>query len=67
VAGILPLVIIPPVVAYMALNFTGCTPYTSRTGVRTEIFRYVRVIVAMAGCGILLAILAGIYWFLEVA
>jgi len=67
VAGILPLLIIPPVVAYMALNFTGCTPYTSRTGVRTEIFRYVRVMVAMAGCGILLAILAGIYWFLEVA
>lgn len=67
VAGIIPLLIIPPVVAYMALNFTGCTPYTSRSGVRTEIFRYVRAMVAMAGCGVLLAILAGIFWFLEVA
>lgn len=67
VAGIIPLLIIPPVVAYLALNFTGCTPYTSRTGVKQEIFRYVRVMVAMAGCGILLAILSAILWFLEVA
>jgi hypothetical protein len=66
VAAIIPLLLIPPVVAYLALNFTGCTPYTSRTGVRTEIFRYVRVMVAMAGCGIVLAVGSGIYWFLEV-
>jgi hypothetical protein len=35
--------------------------------VKQEIFRYVRVMVAMAGCGILLAILSAILWFLEVA
>ena len=67
VAGIIPLLLMPPVVAYLALNFTGCTPHTSRTGVKQEIFRYVRVMVAMAGCGILLAILSAILWFLEVA
>ena len=66
-AGIIPLLLIPPVVAYLALNFTGCTPYTSRTGVRTEIFRYIRVMVTMAGCGIILAILFAIVWFLGVA
>lgn len=66
-AGIIPFLLIPPVVAYLALNFTGCTPYTSRTGVKTEIFRYIRVMVAMAGCGIFLAILTGIFWFMEVA
>jgi hypothetical protein len=66
-AGIIPLLLIPPVVAYLALNFTGCTPYTSRTGVRTEIFRYVRVMVSLAGCGIILAILFAVFWFLGVA
>ena len=67
VAGIVPLLLIPAVVAYLGLNFTGCTPYTSRTGVRNEIFRYVRVLAAMAVCGILLPVLAGTLWFLGVA
>ncbi|HII76242.1 MAG TPA: carbon monoxide dehydrogenase, partial [Methanolinea sp.] len=67
VAGIIPLLLMPPVVAYLALNFTGCTPHTSRTGVKQEIFRYVRVMVAMAGCGIFLAILSAIVWFVGVA
>ena len=66
-AGIIPILLIPPVVAYLALNFTGSTPYTSRTGVRTEIFRYIRVMVSMAGCGIILAVLFVIFWFLGVA
>lgn len=66
-AGIIPLLIIPVVTAYIALNFTGCTPYTSRTGVKTEIFRYVPLMVTMAGCGIALSIFLGILWFLGVA
>ncbi|HNQ25480.1 MAG: Acetyl-CoA decarbonylase/synthase complex subunit gamma [Euryarchaeota archaeon ADurb.BinA087] len=65
-AGIMPLFLIPPVVSYLALNFTGCTPYTSRSGVKAEIFTYVRVMVAMAGSGIILAILFGALWFLGV-
>jgi len=66
-AGIIPLLIVPPAVAYLALNFTGCTPYTSRTGVKTEIFRYIRVMASMAGCGVILAILLGIVRFMGVA
>jgi hypothetical protein len=38
-----PLLVWPPVVAFLALNFTGSTTFTSRTGVRREIFTYVRV------------------------
>ena len=44
-----------PITAYLALNFTGATPFTSRSGVRREIFRYVPVMATMAGGGILLA------------
>jgi len=34
-------------VGYFGLNFTGCSTYTSRTGVRKEIFRWIPVMVAM--------------------
>jgi hypothetical protein len=56
-AGIL---LFPAVTAYLALNFTGCTPYTSRSGVRREIFRYTRVLAGMALGGIALAAIIGI-------
>jgi hypothetical protein len=67
VAAIIPLLLIPVVTGYLALNFTGCTPYASRTGVRTEIFRYVPVMAVMAVSGIVLAILLGLLWVLGVA
>ncbi|MDD1658794.1 MAG: carbon monoxide dehydrogenase, partial [Methanomicrobiales archaeon] len=51
------LLIFPPLTAYLALNFTGSTPFTSRTGVKKEIFRYVPVMAAMAGSGVVLAII----------
>jgi hypothetical protein len=54
------LLIIPAVIAYSALNFTGCTTFTSRTGVRKEIFRYVPVMVFMAGAGVILGIVLGV-------
>ncbi|MFA5222527.1 MAG: mercury methylation corrinoid protein HgcA [Methanoregula sp.] len=54
------LLIMPSVVAYSALNFTGCTTFTSRTGVRKEIFRYVPLLVFMAGAGVILGIVLGI-------
>jgi hypothetical protein len=53
------LLLFPPVTAYLALNFTGSTPFTSRTGVKKEIFRYVPVMAAMAASGAVLVILAG--------
>jgi hypothetical protein len=49
------LLIMPPVTAYLALNFTGATPYPSRTGVRKEIFTYIPVIAGMLILGALLA------------
>ncbi len=54
------LLIIPAVVAYFALNFTGCTTFTSRTGVKREIFRYVPVMALMAGAGVIMVIALGI-------
>lgn len=54
------LLIIPAVVAYFALNFTGCTTFTSRTGVRKEIFRYVPAMALMAGIGVVIGIALGI-------
>ncbi len=66
-AAIIPLLTMPVVTAYLALNFTGCTPYTSRSGVRTEIFRYIPAMVIMAGSGIALTLLVSILWFLGVA
>ena len=50
------LLIIPAVIAYFALNFTGCTTFTSRTGVKKEIFLYVPVMAMMAGTGVILGI-----------
>jgi len=58
--AVTPLLIMPAVTAYLALNFTGATTFTSRTGVRKEIFRYVPVITIMAGTGVVLGIALGV-------
>ena len=60
IAAITPLLIMPAVTAYLALNFTGSTTFTSRTGVRTEIFRYISVMVYMAVAGVILGIVLGV-------
>jgi len=52
--AIASLLIFPPITAYIALNFTGCTTFTSRTGVRTEIFSYIRLLVGLPIAGLLL-------------
>ncbi len=59
-SGIVPLLLIPAVTAYLALNFTGCTTFTSRTGVKSEIFRYIPIMVFMAISGLVLAIVLGV-------
>jgi len=57
VAGALNyLLAMPPVVAFLALLFTGSTTFTSRTGVRGEIFTYTPVMAWMFGAGMILAI-----------
>lgn len=47
---------IAPAVAYFALNFTGSTTFTSRSGVRREIFTYVPLMAWCFGIGITLSI-----------
>ncbi len=59
ISGIVPLLFMPAVTSYLALNFTGCTTFTSRTGVKSEIFRYVPVMAFMAGSGVVLSIVLG--------
>ena len=54
------LLLIPAVIAYLALNFTGSTTFTSRTGVKKEIFRYVPIMALMAGTGSVLGVILGI-------
>jgi len=54
------LLMISSVVSYLALNFTGCTTFTSRTGVKKEIFRYVPVMAVMAVAGSLAGIAIGV-------
>jgi hypothetical protein len=50
------LTVLPPVTAYLALNFTGSTPLTSRTAVRREIFTYVPIMAWGFGAGIVLTL-----------
>lgn len=45
-----------PVTAFFALNFTGSTPFTSRSGVRSEIYTYIPIMAAMFGIGLSMAI-----------
>jgi hypothetical protein len=54
------LLAMPPVTAYLALNFTGATTFTSRTGVRREIFTYIPVMAAIFVIGALLTIALGL-------
>jgi hypothetical protein len=48
------LLAMPAVTAFVALNFTGSTTFTSRSGVRREIFAYVPAMAWTFGAGILL-------------
>ena len=45
------------VVAYLSLNFTGSTPFTSRSGVRKEIYTYIRPMSFLGGAGLILLLL----------
>jgi len=59
-AALAPLLIMPAVTAYLALNFTGASTFTSRTGVKKEIFRYIPVMVAIAAIGVVCGAILGI-------
>lgn len=66
-AGLVPLLLMPAVTAYLSLNFTGSTTFTSRTGVKREIFRYVPIMTVMAVSGIVIAAALGIARLMGVA
>jgi hypothetical protein len=51
------ILIMTPVVAYLALSFTGSTTFTSRTGVKREIFKYIPILAVMILSGIVLSVI----------
>ena len=50
----------PAVTAYLALNFTGSTTITSQSGVKREMYRYIRIMAVMAALGAVLILVSGI-------
>jgi hypothetical protein len=50
------LLLMPPVTAFLALNFTGSTTFTSKTGVRKEMFAYIPVMAWLLGAGVLVTV-----------
>jgi hypothetical protein len=62
--GSLPLLLIlPAVTSFIALNFTGASTFTSPTGTRQEIFKYIPVMAWLFGSGIVLFIFVTIMRF----
>jgi CO dehydrogenase/acetyl-CoA synthase delta subunit len=49
------LLVLPPVTAFLTLNFTGASTFTSRSGVRREMFAYIPVMAWMFGIGLVLS------------
>ena len=56
---------LPTVTAFLALNFTGSTNFTSRSGVRREIFTYIPVMAITFGAGLIFAITLVLIHLLE--
>jgi hypothetical protein len=50
------LLIFPSMTAFLALNFTGSTTFTSRSGVKSEIFTYFPAMAWMFCSGIVITI-----------
>jgi hypothetical protein len=50
------LLFMPPATAYLALNFTGASTFTSRSGVRREILTYIPVMAWTFGSGVVLTV-----------
>ena len=56
---ILPFALImPSLAAFLALNFTGSTPYTSRSGVKHEIYTYIPWMAWLSGAGLVAAVIS---------
>ena len=59
------LLAIPPVTAFLALNFTGSSTYTSKTGVEREMKTYIRLMAIPFGLGVITTIGLHIYRLLS--
>ncbi len=55
------LLTIPAATAYLALNFTGSTTFTSKSGVKREIFAYVPAMAWMFGAAMVLTIVLTLF------
>ncbi|MCK5137253.1 MAG: hypothetical protein KAR19_15825 [Bacteroidales bacterium] len=62
-AGIIPALAV--VSAFLSLNFTGATTFTSRTGVKKEIFRYFPAMVWLFGSGSVLFIATLVFYHIK--
>lgn len=47
---------LPPVTAFIALNFTGATTFTSKSGVRREMYAYIPIMAWVFGIGVVLIV-----------
>ncbi|MCK4929076.1 MAG: carbon monoxide dehydrogenase [Methanosarcinales archaeon] len=61
--AIAPMMVMPPVTAFLSLNFTGSTTFTSVTGVRQEISTYTRIMAWMFASGVATLIILTILRF----
>jgi hypothetical protein len=50
------LLALPPITAFLSLNFTGATTFTSKSGVKHEMFIYIPVMAWMFGIGLFISI-----------
>ncbi|MBN1936990.1 MAG: carbon monoxide dehydrogenase [Anaerolineae bacterium] len=55
------LLAMPPVTAFLALNFTGSTTFTSKTGVRCEMKAYIPAMVWTFGIGVALTLASTLF------
>ncbi len=61
------LLVMPAITAFLALNFTGSTTFTSRTGVRREIFAYAPMMALSFGTGVVAALVLAVLDLIGVA
>jgi hypothetical protein len=67
IAGaVMILILLPPITSFITLNFTGSTSFTSRSGVKSEIYAYVPIQAILFGCGLLLMIALRILSFVGI-
>jgi hypothetical protein len=59
------LMVFPPITAFYTLNFTGATTFTSKTGVRREMFKYIPRMAASFGLGLISIIILLIAGFMR--